>query len=274
MKILISTDIEGIAGVVDPEQTRPGNAEYEHARQWMVEEANAAIAGAFDGGAETVYINDSHAGFRNMRAAAIDQRARLITGKPRADGMMAGLSQHVDAVALIGYHSRAGGRGVLAHTINGFAFAEITLNGMPVGEAALYGAMAGERGVPLILASGDNVFIEENQALFPDALFVETKQALGAYSAVSLTPQASAERIYEHMAKAVRHARATRIPPLRIATPCECTVRANKPALADMFAMMPDVVRVDAVHVRFTQPDVARVVRMLNVFSAMSAVLR
>ena len=48
MKILISTDIEGVAGVYHPEQTRAGNPEYERARVLMTHEANAAIAGAFD----------------------------------------------------------------------------------------------------------------------------------------------------------------------------------------------------------------------------------
>ena len=47
MKVLISVDIEGVAGVVQTEQTRPGHADYERARQWMTAEANAAVAGAW-----------------------------------------------------------------------------------------------------------------------------------------------------------------------------------------------------------------------------------
>ena len=68
MRILISTDIEGVAGVVHPEQTRAGNAEYERARRWMTREANAAICGAFDGGATEVRVNDSHGTYRNLLA--------------------------------------------------------------------------------------------------------------------------------------------------------------------------------------------------------------
>src|SRR5580698_773202 len=59
-KIFISMDIEGVAGVVIPEQGQPGNLEYEHSRRLMTEEANAAVAGAFDGGATEVMVNDSH----------------------------------------------------------------------------------------------------------------------------------------------------------------------------------------------------------------------
>ena len=61
MRILISTDIEGVAGVFHAEQTRAGNGEYERARRWMTHEANAAVEGAFAGGATEVMVNDSAA---------------------------------------------------------------------------------------------------------------------------------------------------------------------------------------------------------------------
>ena len=98
MKVLISVDIEGIAGVFHPEQTRAGNAEYEQARRWMTREANAAAQGAFDGGASQVWINDSHGGFRNLLPDLLDPRARLVLGKPRTFGMMAGLEASPAAV--------------------------------------------------------------------------------------------------------------------------------------------------------------------------------
>jgi D-aminopeptidase len=87
MKILIAVDIEGIAGVVHPEQVRPGNPEYERARRQMTAEANAAVEGAFDGGATAVIVNDSHGDFRNLLAEEIDGRAELLLGKPRELGI-------------------------------------------------------------------------------------------------------------------------------------------------------------------------------------------
>ncbi len=45
MKIFISADIEGIAGVMRPEQCTPGNPEYQLARGLMEQEVNAAIEG-------------------------------------------------------------------------------------------------------------------------------------------------------------------------------------------------------------------------------------
>lgn len=97
MKILISTDIEGVAGVFHAEQVRPGNGEYERARAWMTGEANAAVAGAFAGGAAEVLVNDSHGGFRNLLPDQLDERARLVLGKPRYLGMMGGLEEGCDA---------------------------------------------------------------------------------------------------------------------------------------------------------------------------------
>jgi hypothetical protein len=91
----------------------------------MAHEANAAIAGAFDAGATEVLVNDSHGGFRNMPPDVLDARARVVQGKPRYLSMVAGVDEGVDAVCMVGYHSRAQGRGILAHTINSFAFAGI-----------------------------------------------------------------------------------------------------------------------------------------------------
>ena len=149
MKILISTDIEGVAGVFHHQQVRAGNPEYERARILMTHEANAAIAGAFDAGATEVLVNDSHGDFRNMPPDLLDARAQQILGKPRYLSMMAGVDEKVDAVCMIGYHSRAQGRGILAHTINSFAFARVWLNEAELGEAGIYGALAGEYGVPV-----------------------------------------------------------------------------------------------------------------------------
>jgi D-amino peptidase len=83
----------------------------------------------------------------------------------------------------------------LAHTINSFAFASISLNGQELGEAGLYGALAGEYGVPVVMGSGDDVFIAENRPLFPHATFVETKKATGFGSGVSLSPEQSRRAI-------------------------------------------------------------------------------
>ena len=272
MRILISTDIEGVAGVVHPDQTRAGNAEYERARRWMTQEANAAVVGAFDGGATAVLVNDSHGGYRNLLPDEIDPRARCVLGKPRALGMMSGLETGCDAVMLIGYHARSQAAGVLAHTINSFAFARLWLNEQELGEAGLYAALAGEMGVPVILASGDDAFANETRALLPHCSFVVTKESGGRHSAVSLSPQASCAAI----ANGARQAMSTlaQARPLRLPPPIITRLQVHTPAFADLFCQWPTLERVDPVTLKFTSESVEHAIRILSCLSAMSFMLR
>lgn len=276
MKILISTDIEGVAGVFHPEQTRPGNGEYERARAWMTREADAAARGAFAAGAEAVWVNDSHGGFRNLLPDLLDPRVRLVLGKPRYAGMMSGIEQGCDGVLMIGYHGRAQGRGILAHTINSGAFAGVSLNGIELGEAGLYAALAGEAGVPVLMASGDDVFVEETSALMPWVRFVATKRAQGQGSGESMTPAAACEAIGAAAQAAVRALRTepAAVRPFTIAGPVKCRLRTLTPAHADLFCQWPTLQRLDGVTLSFDAASVTDAVRMLNCLSAMSFMLR
>jgi D-aminopeptidase len=80
MKVFISVDMEGVTGVTDPEDVLPDGADYARGRAFMTGDANAAILGAYDGGATEVLVNDSHWTMRNLLLEALDPRARLIKG--------------------------------------------------------------------------------------------------------------------------------------------------------------------------------------------------
>ena len=66
MKIYISADMEGIVGVVTNEQLGPQGFEYARFREFMTQEVNAAIQGAFDAGASEVVVSDSHSNGQNL----------------------------------------------------------------------------------------------------------------------------------------------------------------------------------------------------------------
>jgi D-amino peptidase len=274
MKVLISVDIEGVAGVVNPEQTRAGNGEYERARRWMTLEANAAIEGAFAGGATDVWVNDSHGGFRNLLPDLLDARANVILGKPRTLGMMAGLECEPQLVFMIGYHAMAQSRGILAHTINSFAFTRVSMNGHDVGEAGLYGALAREYGARVVLLSGDDVFAEETKPLFPDATFVVTKQATGYGSGITQTPERACAAIRDAAREVVETSKGRSDALREHCSPVDIELRVQTTALADLFAQMPSLERVDGVTLRFSTASVEDAVRTLNCLSAMSFMLR
>lgn len=274
MKILVSTDIEGVAGVYHAEQGRAGNGEYERARRLMTAEANAAIAGAFEAGATEVLVNDAHGGFRNLLPDEIDPRAQVVQGKPRYLSMVAGVDEPgVTALCMVGYHSRGQGRGILAHTINSFAFARVFLNGQELGEMGIYGALAGEYGVPVAMASGDDAFIAEHRPLFPQTRFVQTKRATGNTSGISLSPQASCAAIRAGVVEALGDG--AKLPrPFRLAGPVAVRIQTQTPALADLFCQWPTLQREAGDEVAFEAPTVEAAVRMINCLSAMSTMLR
>ena len=143
-KVLISADMEGIAGVVHPVETNPDRYDYERGRVLMTAEVNAVIAGVLDAEPPAdVLVADAHGSFRNLLPEDLDQRARLVRGRPRPLGMRGGLDTDVDAVLFVGYHARAGvGPAVLAHTMSD-AVLGVRLNGREVGEIGLNAALAG-----------------------------------------------------------------------------------------------------------------------------------
>ena len=277
-KILIAVDIEGVAGVWRPEQVQAGNADYERARRWMTQEADAAIRGAFAGGASAVLVNDSHGHFGNLLADELDPRAELIQGKPRQLGMMAGVDQGVAGVLMIGWHARAKTRGVLAHTSNSAAFARVWLGGLELGEVGLYAALAGEFDVPVLMASGCDVMADELRTLLPQATCAVVKWSEGARSGRSLSPASAGDLIEAAARDAVQG--------LSSAGPRGCTpwrlpgasptlrVQCQTPALADTFALWPGVQREDAETIVVACATVQDAVRSLNALSVMAIALR
>src|SRR5438876_12413762 len=81
MKLFLSTDFEGVSGIVAWEQIIEGNSEYEQGRRLLTDEVNAVISGALEGGAKEFVINDSHNYMRNLHPQELLVKATLITGK-------------------------------------------------------------------------------------------------------------------------------------------------------------------------------------------------
>jgi D-amino peptidase len=271
MKIYISVDIEGIAGVVTPQEGDPGNTEYEQARRLMTMEANAAIAGAFEGGASEVLVNDSHGPMVNLLPEVLDQRAELIRGNIKPFSMFAGLDGTFNGVMCVGYHAAAGDFGVLAHT-NSYVFTAIRLNGKMASEAMFYGAYAGSLGVPVILLSGDDVIERSCAGLFEGARLIRVKTALGQRAARSLAPSAACALIRSGAADAVRACDS--IQPYRIAEPCRVEFEFSSQVFADVCARVPVASRLDARTIAFDCPTIKDAVGWMNICSGLTARLR
>lgn len=204
MKVYISADGEGVTGVVTPGEMYPGKTGYDFARRMMTLDVNAAIEGAFQGGAEEVLVNDSHWHMDNIDLELMDPRADLIRGGGKHLAMVEAIAGF-DAGVFIGYHARAGAtEGVGNETIFGREVIEVRVNGQPVGEAELNAAVAGYFGVPIVAVSGDDAFCAEFLRTFPDAETAVVKYAINRFSARCLPPQRSRERIIQAVSAGVQ----------------------------------------------------------------------
>jgi len=81
VRIYISSDMEGTAGVVDWSQCLPGRPEYDYYVGLLTDEINAAIAGAMDAGVTEFLVNDAHSRMANLRPASLAGRARYLSGR-------------------------------------------------------------------------------------------------------------------------------------------------------------------------------------------------
>jgi D-amino peptidase len=262
MRVYISVDMEGIAGVVHEDQTDPIQprhaGDYNRFRRLMTMEANAAITGALEAGATGVVVNDSHWLMRNLLAEELHRSAELISGGPKRLSMVEGIDGSFDAAMFIGYHARAGTRdATIDHTYTSRVY-EARINGDPVGELALNAALAGTHGVPVALVSGDQALAAEARALLGSGVeTVVVKHAVGRFAARSLAPAVACEQIRTGAAAALRRPHK----PFRLSPPMRLEVDFIESQMADMAELVPGSIRTAGRTVSYTADDYRDVFR-------------
>lgn len=271
VKVYISVDMEGISGINGSDQTSALGAEYGRARKLMMEDANSAIRGAFEGGATDVLVNDSHGSQRNLLPDDLDPRARLISHSFKRHGMMEGLDSSYSAVIFVGYHAKADSpRGVFAHTGSGVV-RDVQINGQSVGEGGMNALLAAWYGVPVVMISGDDVAVEQQKESAPGVRGVVVKRAINSH-AVELRPLTEARRdiqtaAKESVASAVRGVTAK----TRQGRPTAYTVRMEfrDPTIPEVATAFREMRSVNPYTVEFTRdamPDAYRLIRVLYRF--------
>src|SRR6202011_4526365 len=253
MKVLISVDMEGISGVATRRDTATGwpagagkGNDYERARAWMTADANADIAGAFDGGATEVVVADAHDGMLNLIWEALDPRAELIRGYENRRGVMIeGIDSACDAVFFVGYHAGAAdGRGVLSHTFTGpDTLWDVRLNDAPASEALFNAALAGQYGVPVALVTGDDVICEETRSWLPEVETAVVKYAIDRFTARCLGQATALERIRTAASRAIQ--RVSEMEPFQLGLPIKLEMVLGDSSMAAAAASIPGVERAD-----------------------------
>jgi D-amino peptidase len=254
LKVYISVDMEGVAGVVTADQLGPSGFEYERFRHFMTNETLAAIRAAKEAGAGEIVVSDSHGNGENLLIEEFPKDVRIVRAWPRHGGMMAGLDSSFSAAMFIGYHaSTTNPKGVRAHTFSSAHYARVTLNGNAVTEGEYNAAYAGAKGVPVIFVSGDDAATEEIKPRLGAIETVETKKTLGFHSAETLTPAASCDKIYAGVKSAF--SRLHDFKPYVIKTPVTLEITFKNYTPAELLSYLRSVQRVDSHTIRFVGKD-------------------
>src|SRR6188508_2272785 len=250
MKVHVISDIEGVSGVVKSEQGDGGESLFEEARRLYTEEINAAVRGAFSGGATEVVVMDCHGAgkgwsFNSLLPEALDERCEWVVQREWTE-YTGFLEEGCDAALFIGMHARAGvADGVLNHTISGSDIYELRFNGTPVGETGINAALCGAFGCPVLLVTGDQAVCRESRELLGEGLTtVAVKQGLGRSSARNIAPQKARQMIEDGAERALADLKA--VAPYDPGRPCEIEAEFKNTDEPDRLRYRHGVERVDA----------------------------
>jgi D-amino peptidase len=244
MRVYISVDMEGVAGISHNAPTDRDDPGYPAACRLMEGEANAAIEGAFAGGATEVVVNDSHGPMFNLSPEALDPRARLVQGRKAFSMVEAAADSRFEVALFVGYHARAGHpSGTIAHTYSS-APTLTTLGGRPTGEYGINGLYLGALGMPVGLVTGDDALADEVAEWLPWSERVVVKKGRGWRAADSVHPSVARERITEGARCAVERAASGELRPLSLPEPIEVGIEFRHAGQADFAAVIPGFARV------------------------------
>lgn len=253
MKILIMTDLEGVAGVVSFEdQTGPTGRYYEAAKKLLTAEVNAAVEGLLQEGVEEALVLDGH-GAGAILFEDLHPSAKLFHGRPWAPWQrLIEVFKRYDACLMIGQHAMAGvPTSNLSHTQNSRTIEYYQLNGRKIGEIAQFALFCGALGLPLIFLSGEQDACLEAQDLVPGIVTAAVKQGLSRGSAITLSAPEAQRLIRAGVQKAVQQQRAQPLPPLTWPGPYTLEIRYHFTSDADARAAHPLAERLDSQTVRF-----------------------
>ena len=249
------TDLEGVSGVHRASETEPGKPEYQQACRYLENDVNAAIEGAFDGGATEVMVCDSYWGGFNLCLKNMDKRATFCENNG-IKALMAQLDKSFAGYLNIGHHAKAGTlNAFLDHTQSGETIFDYTINGKSYGEIGQQMLLAGGYNVPQLMIAGDKAACEESLDLSPNSLTVSVKEAYGREKVVCIHPEKANEMIKVASKKAVESVGS--IKPYKIEPPYDIQLTFTKTSYADdICRSKPFLTRIDARTVQYITDEI------------------
>jgi D-amino peptidase len=256
LKLYISSDMEGVAGVCAWQQVdaRTPHAEYATYRRYYTQEVRSAIDGARAAGTGDILVNDSHGPMRNLLFDELPNDIRVIFGNRKPFSMVQDADATYSGAFFIGYHGAIGdANAVLCHTYTPSIIYEVYVNGVRCSEATLNAALLGYHRVPLLLVTGDRTTVEGIQAQMPWVRGVIIKESLSMFSANSIVPAAAQRKIRVEAERAIAEAASAK--PYIFEPPITLEVQLATVEQADLVATIPSFERTGSRRIRFTHND-------------------
>ncbi len=229
MRVLIISDMEGVAGITKWEQVEGGNEMYEEGQRLYTQEINAAVRGAYAGGATEVVVMDCHGAgkgwtFNSLIHEELDPRIEYVVQNEWTEYTEM-LEQGCDAALFVAMHAKAGtADGVMSHTVSGTSWHWLKFNDVEVGETGINAALCGTWDCPVLLVTGDHATCREAQALLGEGVTtVAVKRGYGRFSARHVPPARARQMIEDGARAAMSNVESVR--PYDPGEPCEIQVR-------------------------------------------------
>lgn len=236
MRVFIISDMEGVAGITRWEQVDADEKGYGEGRSLYTEEINAAVRGAYAGGASEVVVMDCHGAgggwsFNSLVPDLLDERCEWVVQNAWTE-YTTFLEEGCDAALFVGMHAMAGtADGVLSHTVSGTKWRNLRFNGRLVGETGINAALCGIWDSPVLLVTGDGAACREATGLLGEGLTtVPVKTGLGRFSARHVAPRRARALIEAGARKALMDLGA--VPAYKPGAPSEIEVELAAPEFA------------------------------------------
>lgn len=248
MNTVIMTDLEGISGVDTIEMVSDvGTEGHRFALERLMKDLNAAVEGAFEGGADEVYVVDGHGGGNNFIKEMLHPKAIQTDSKGWNELIRSG---KIHAYMEVGAHAMPGTiNGFLDHVQSSKSWFNYIVNGRKCGEIAQGAIFTGAFDVPFVMVTGDEAACAEARAFLGDIAYAAVKRGVGRNKAVSMDLDKALEEIkraaYEGMKKIGT------VKPYKPLLPLEIVLELYRTDMCDaIMERCKDVERIDARSVR------------------------